>query len=136
MNNKSLIVRLINNKIDAIFDNVKAKELTTVKIPDLIKCKGICSVETRMYHMSEVISSGLPIKVDHDRIQKYFFVHDMISGGFRYYVSDDGSFSCVEVSTPRGNKYIVLTYDNEVLKSSFTISVGLYTKTKKVMSHV
>ena len=127
---KDVIVRFINGNINYISDDINDNKLTTFTIKDLKNCDGVFLVKTRKYHMTEVLTDGLPTKVDHQTICKYFVVNNYDVNHVRFFVNEDKSFSLIEVTKKNNKIFMVLTYKGQVIDSAFTRSIRLIKHTK------
>ena len=125
---KDLFVRFVNNKIDYISDGTDVNTLATFKMTNPIEnCGESYYIKIHKYHMYEALSTELPIKVDHTKLLRFFQFNNMMLEGFRYWMTDDKSFCCIEnLAKTAKKRFIVLTYKGKLIKNSITTSTGLY----------
>lgn len=129
LNEKDVIIRIVNNYINYITDDIddpklyRADELRNIGTAYLMK--------TKKYHVNEVTSSDLPIKVDHSKLTKYFVVNSYDVDKVKFLVNDDNSLSLIEILKNKKKTFIVLTYKGKIMDSSFNRSIGIMKDNKE-----
>lgn len=134
---KTFIVRIVNDNIEKIFDGSTTTVLDITKnihLPGLIRYDTPVTVYCTRYEMREVDSHGLPITVDHEKICHFFKYTMNSTKPFKYWLSNDESFSCIEICNDSYNIFMPFTYKNQIVKSSLTKSMGILNDDRRLIN--